>query len=433
MFKVVITGKVNVGKSTLFNRLIEEKKSIVSDEPGTTRDRIHGLCSWRGKSFELIDMAGLKKQKGEIDLLEKEIQKQIELAIEEADLILFLLDVKKVISADDREMAQRLRKLKKPLVFVLNKVDSPREREIIERENFLKLGLGKPLAVSAANGSGLGDLLDEIINHIKETSQPKEEAVKVAIIGKTNVGKSTLFNAILGEERVIVSPFPHTTREPVDTFLEYKGRPMILIDTVGLRKKTKIKKEIEKVGLEKSLKVIKKAEVILFVVDLTEKTTHLERSLTRMIKEEKRSIVLVVNKFDLARTKMEKYLDAYEKEFTSLWWVPIVFVSAKEKINLDKVLDLVFEIKEKAAKLFSQQEMDKLLENFVRENKFKQKFWLKAKLTQKKDKIPNFLLTIPKLSRKEIPPRPAQFNLLEKKIREKFSLWGVSVSINAKF
>jgi len=429
MYKIVIVGRQNVGKSTLFNRLIEEKKSIVSVEPGTTRDRIYGTCSWQGKSFILVDIGGIRKIiKGEI---EKEIQKQITIALEEANLILFLLDDKEGITKEDREIAKELKKLKKPILLVLNKIDSPKERKKINEKNFLKLGLGKPFLVSAANGSGTGDLLDEIVKYRDRDiwQSTKEKGIKVAIIGKTNVGKSTLVNSILGQERVIVTPLPQTTRQPIDTYLECKGKPMILIDTAGIRRRAKIKKEVERIGIEKSLKMIERADIVLLMLDILEKVSHLERTLAKIIKREKKSVILVVNKFDLAKVKMEKYLEYFQGEFSSLWWAPIIFISAKEKINLEKLLDLIFEIEEKKKEIFEPEKLNRILKNLIKEYNFSQRFWPKAKLEQKKNEIPIFILSLPKLTRKEIPPRQAQINLLEKNIREEFNLWGVPINL----
>jgi GTP-binding protein len=445
MFKVTIVGRPNVGKSTLFNRLIEEKKSIVSNLSGTTRDRIYGQCFWRGKCFELIDVGGLKIKKSD-EILEKEIQKQIESAIKEGNLILFLLDGKVGITAEDREIARKLKKIKKPVLLVVNKIDSPKERKIVEEENFLKLGLGQPILVSAANGSGLGDLLDEMVNQFigcigsQAIKNPKTQAskyqsnqiTKIAIVGRTNVGKSTLINSILGQERVVVTPLPHTTREPIDTFFEYKGKPLILIDTAGIRKKTKIKSQVERVGVEKSLKMIKRADIVFLLLDVLEMVSFLDKKLAGLIKEEKKAAILVINKLDLIKTDLEKYIQYYQQALPNLWWVPIIFISAKEKINLEKLLDLTLEIKEKMRKIFAKNELNKVFKETIFEYNFKESFWSEAKLKQQIKNIPSFLLVLPKLTRKEKPPVPAQLNLLEKNLRKKFNLWGVPIEIELK-
>ncbi|MCX7779259.1 MAG: ribosome biogenesis GTPase Der [Patescibacteria group bacterium] len=446
MIKVLLVGRINVGKSTLFNCLVEEKKSIVSPEPGTTRDRIYGRCFWRGESFQLIDLAGLKGTKVGQDFLTKEVQKQIAFALEEGDLILFLLDGKTGLTAEDRVIAKKLKKLKKPIILVVNKIDSPRQRAEVKEENFLKLGLGQPFFISALNGPGVGDLLDEILKKIKEMKAKKtstlvcerekekslKAAIKIAIIGRPNVGKSTLVNSILGEERVIVTPFPQTTREPVDTFFTYKDKLLIFIDTAGIRRRTKIKKEIERIGIERSLKTIQKADLVLLVFDLNERVSHLERTLARLIKEEKKSLILVVNKFDLAKLAMEKYLEYYQSELETLWWAPIIFVSAKEKINLTKLLDLILEIEKRKKKKFSPKILNQILKETIREYHFKEKYWLRTKIFQVKEKIPTIVIKVPRLTRKEKPPVQAQFNLLEKKIREKFNFWGVPLRLESR-
>jgi len=444
--KVAIVGRINVGKSTLFNRLIEEKKSLVSTLPSTTRDRIFGQCLWRGEKFELIDVGGINAKKQPPEILEKEIQKQIDIALKESDLILFLLDGKIGVTSDDREIAKKLKKLKKSTILVVNKIDSLRERQAVEKENFLKLGLGQPILISAVNGSGLGDLLDEIIKKLKKNKSQKKDtlfsndykwkraemATKIAIIGKTNVGKSTLINSLLGEERIIVSPLPHTTREPIDTYLNYKGSPLILIDTAGIRKRTKIKLEIEKIGLIKSLKMIERADIIWLILNPLEPVSHLERTLTGIIKKNAKGLVLVVNKLDLIKTKVKEYIDYYQKEFSNLWWAPIVFISAKEKINLEKLLDLTLEIKIKMQESLSSKRLNESLKRTIQEYKFKEKYWSKTKIFREEKTTPILIIKIPNLTRKEKPPVPAQINLLEKRIREEFELWGVPLIIKIK-
>ncbi len=456
MFKVAIVGRTNVGKSTLFNLLIGKKKSIISTEPGTTRDRIYGECFWRGETFELIDIGGLRKKEWADEEVEKEIQKQIEIALKEADLILFLLNIKEGIKKQDQQIAQKLKKLKKPIILALNKVDGPQLRESVEEQKFLKFGFGKPFLISALTGSGIGDLLDEIIKQLpecpanratesagnqairnkKENSQllkyPGSQLTKIAIIGKTNIGKSTLVNSLLGQERLIVTALPHTTREPIDTFLEYKGKPLILIDTAGIRKRTKIKSEIEKIGLEKSLKMIKRAEIVFLMLDLSEKVSFLDKKLAGLLEKEKRGVILVINKFDLARLRLEKYLDYYQNALPNLWWAPIIFISAKEKINLEKLLDLTLEIKAKMKRLFEPEKLNKVLKEIIRESGFKEKYWSKAEIKQITTKIPFFIINLPKLTRKDIPPLAAQINLLKKKIRREFDLWGVPIIIKIK-
>lgn len=328
MKKVVIIGRTNVGKSTLFNVLTEQNKALVSKVPGTTRDRSYGTCSWQGQEFILIDTGGISKTKKLKSYnpqaeLEKGIRGQVEIAFKEADLILFLADIRDGILPGDKEIASYLRKTlrqssgqaKKPIILTLNKADSSRLRE--RAGEFFKLGLGEPIIISALTGSGTGDLLDRIIdnkgsvthskakgdkaiaNHESLTSNLQPPTSNLSIVGKTNVGKSSLLNAILGEERVIVSEIPHTTREPQDTLINYKNQPILLIDTAGIRKKAKIKSFLEKEGVRKSLRVLKDSDVVLFVVEAHQPITHQDKALAKYIVESKKGIVIVANKCDL--------------------------------------------------------------------------------------------------------------------------------------
>jgi GTP-binding protein len=443
MYKVLIVGRVNVGKSTLFNLITEKKKAVVSKEPKTTRDRIYGECFWRKEKFILIDIAGFTKERLESkeEILEKEIKKQMEIALNEADLIIFLLDINDEITSEDREIAKEIKKLKKEVILAVNKVDNPKLREKAQEINFLSLGFGEPFLISAANGSGVGDLLDELVKRISKIKKEKvtrkekisrKKPFKIAIVGKTNVGKSTLVNSILGEERVIVTPLPHTTREPIDTYFSYQGENFILIDTAGIRKKTKIKSEVEKIGVMKSLKMIEKSDVVLLVVDLCERVSHLDRKLADLIKENKKSVILVINKFDLARRPFKEYLNYYQNQFPNLWWAPIVFISAKEKINLDKLFQQILLIKQRLKIKLKKRELNLLLKEVIKKYNFSQKYWREVEIYQEKNQIPTVVLKIPKLSAKEIPPNEAQLNILEKKIREKFELWGVPLEVKAR-
>ncbi len=239
-------------------------------------------------------------------------------------------------------------------------------------------------------------------------------------------------NSILGEERVIVAPQPHTTREPIDTFLIYKDRPIILVDTAGIRKKTKIKEEIEKIGVEKSLKIIKRADIVFLMLDLSEKVSYLDRKLAGLVKKEKRGLILVINKFDLAKFNIERYIQYYQQALPTIWWAPIIFISAKEKINLEKLLELALEIKMKMEEVFNQKDLAETLYQTIKKYGFKEKFWLKTKIEQKRGIRPIFKLKIPRITKKEKPPAMAQINILEKEIRKKFALFGVPLEIKLK-
>lgn len=458
--KIVLIGKTNVGKSTLFNRIIEEKRALVSREAHTTRDRIYGQYLWRGEKFTIVDVGGIsteKLERGKTDI-EEGIKNQIRIALEEADLIVFLLDIKAGINIEDRVIAQQLKKIsarggsppvggqaalggKKELILAVNKVDGQRDREKAVEENFLRLGFGKPILVSAVSGAGVGDLLDRIYNKIKEIkkkSVPEKELllgknlIRLAVFGRTNVGKSTLINSLLDEERLIVTPFPHTTREPIDSYFFYKDKEFVLIDTAGARRKTKVKSEIERLGIKKTFETIKKADIVLLIFDMMERVSHLDQRLAELIKKERKGLILVVNKIDLGKTRVKKYIEYYENQFIALWWAPVVFISAKEKINLDKLLDNVLMMKDQMETEFDKIKLDNILKRTIAKYKFSQKYWLKAKIHQIKDTVPNFMIIVPRITNKEIMPREAQIKLLEKKIREEFSLWGVPIQLKVQ-
>jgi len=436
--KIVLIGKTNVGKSTLFNRLVEEKKAIVSDESHTTRDRIYGQCHWRGQSFVLIDVGGIstEKLKEEHKILEEKIKNQIQFALTEADLIIFLVDAKNGLTFEDRLVADQLKKIKKTIIFVANKVDNLniREESTME-ENFLKLGLGEPLMISAASGIGVGDLLDHIyqLQGIKPTEEKLEieelKKINVAIIGRTNVGKSTLINSLLNQDRVIVSPLPHTTREPIDVDFFYNKKHFVLVDTAGIRKKTKIKSEIEIIGINRSLKTIQKAEIVVLVIDLTQKISQLEKELIKLVKNEKKGVVIAINKFDLAQVKLNEYLKYYEHHLDALWWAPIVFISAKEKENLNRLLAEIISIDKKMEKKYNEDDLQQILQETSKKYKFKQAYWPKVKIVQQESEIPTFIIKLPGITNKELMPRSAQFNLIEKELRNGLFLWGTPVDL----
>jgi len=440
--KVVLIGKTNVGKSTLFNRLIEERRAIVSDQPHTTRDRIYQECSWRNQKFTLVDVGGISLEKPKEKELEDEIKNQIEISLKEADLIIFLVEADG-LTHEDRLIAQKIKKIKKPIILAVNKVDGDKKQKFIN-ENFLKLGLGKPLIISAANGMGTGDLLDEICKKLstnnklissqntktkKIEEKSYENVIRVGFLGKTNVGKSTLLNALLNEQRVIVSSLRHTTREPIDANFYYQNQKIIFIDTAGIRKKNKIKSAIEKTGITRSLKVIENSDVILIILDITERTSGTEKELLTLIKNKKRGVLLIVNKSDLVEDAPKELRRRYQNKFQSLWEAPIIFISAKNKINLNKILNHIIQIVKRMKKKYNTERLQATINQAIEKYHFKQNYWSKAKINQVEAEIPTFEIKLPRISNKEIMPRPAQFNILEKEIRRAFDLWGVPINL----
>ncbi len=347
---VALVGRVNVGKSSLFNKLIEQNLAIVSPIPGTTRTRNIATASWRGKQFRLVDTGGLTFS--EDVPLEKDIIKQTELAIKEADLIVFVTDIQSGLLPQEVELAKRLRaKAKdKPTLLVANKADSVNLHSRVHEGEWRKLGLGVPLAISATSGANLGDLLDAIYKQLgKQKRRPKNyeeiKPLKVAIMGKPNVGKSSLFNKLIGEDRVIVNPLAHTTREPHDMLVEVEGDLIQFVDTAGIRRKAKVSGELEQIGIQKSIATINKCDIVLLVLDSTEPITDQDQQLAGLLREHTRSVIIVVNKWDRADDNSDEFRNEKKKDiyasFPHLDFAPIVFVSAKTGYRVHQIFPLL--------------------------------------------------------------------------------------------
>lgn len=349
---VAIVGRPNVGKSTLFNYLAQKRISIVDDTPGVTRDRIYAEAEWRGRSFILIDTGGIEPYAA--DEMLKQMRKQADIAIETANVILFMVDVKDGVTASDAEVANMLRKTNKPVILVVNKVDNLRNPpdDIYE---FYNLGLGEPVSISSFHGLGIGELLDEIYKYFppEETEDADSDRIKVAVIGKPNSGKSSLINRILGEERVIVSDIPGTTRDAIDTPFEHDGEKFTFIDTAGLRKKSRITEDIERYSAIRSLAAIERADVCLLVVDAVDGVTEQDTKICGYAHERGKASVILVNKWDLVEKEtgtLEKYRkDVYDK-LSFMLYAPVQFISAKTGQRVDRVLELVRKVYEQTSK-----------------------------------------------------------------------------------
>ena len=352
---IAIVGRVNVGKSTLFNRLTETTNALVSPIPGTTRDRNYGACFWRGLELTIIDTGGLTEETPK-QSLEAQVKKQVLIAVQEADLILFVVDGKEGIMKDDEMVSLLLKKTKinskKPVLLTVNKIDKP-ALATENTEQWRKLGFGAPFFISAATGSGTGDLLDEIVRSLslKEALiNPALTKVKpfarIAILGKPNVGKSSLLNAMLGEERMIVNEMPFTTRVPQDTLKNYQGAPLLLIDTAGIRKKAKVSFELEKIGVQKTLLTLQRTDCALLVLDaFQEGLGKQDMTLGRLVAENKKSAIIVVNKIDLKeKQEKEKWQKEISRAFPHLSFAPILFVSAKQKQHINQILEQIMAV-----------------------------------------------------------------------------------------
>lgn len=339
---VAIVGRPNVGKSTLFNRLVGVRKAIVEDTPGVTRDRLYDVSDWAGRDFIIIDTGGIRFDEG--DIFAREIKLQAEIAIEEADVILFVVDTHDGINTEDEQVANLLRKSKKPVVLAANKVENFDKQ--LEYYEFFNLGLGEPIPVSAMHGRNINELLDAVIDRFAPVSEYEEDtdAIKIAIVGRPNVGKSSLVNALLGEERVIVSDVPGTTRDAIDTPFEYEGNKYILIDTAGIRKKSRIKEATERYSVIRALKSVERADVVVTMLDASEGVIEQDQRIAGYVHEQGKANIIVVNKWDLIE-KDGHTMNSFDKEIREdlkfLAYCPILYISALTKKRIFKVLELV--------------------------------------------------------------------------------------------
>ena len=338
---IAIVGRPNVGKSMLFNKIIGRRLSIVEDTPGVTRDRIYGESDWRGRKFTLIDTGGIEPRTDNQILAFMRSQAQI--AIDNATVIVFLCDIKTGMTASDQEVASMLQRCGKPVVLAVNKVDQGQSPDIYE---FYNLGLGDPIAVSAVHGHGTGDLLDACVQYFPPEDEEEEEddAIKVAVIGKPNAGKSSLVNKILGEERVIVSDVAGTTRDAIDSrFTNSKGS-FVFIDTAGMRKKSKVEEDIEKYSVLRATMAIDRADVCLVMIDATEGVTEQDTKVAGMAHEAGKASIIVVNKWDLVDKDdktMARMTEDIRRDLAYMTYAPILFISAKTGQRVDKLFDMI--------------------------------------------------------------------------------------------
>ena len=343
---VAIVGRPNVGKSTLFNVLAGEKIAIIKDVPGVTRDRIYADCQWRGSTFQVIDTGGIEPESDDIIL--KQMRRQAELAMDIADVIVFITDVKAGVTVSDEEVAQMLRKTKKPVILVCNKCDrvgNPPD----ELYEFYNLGLGDPLPISAGKKLGIGELLDEIYDNFGEvtTEIEDDETIRVAVIGKPNAGKSSLINRILGEERVIVSDIAGTTRDAIDSYFENSHGKYIFVDTAGIRRKNKVYDQLEKYSVLKAKSAIEKSNVCLIMIDATEGVTEQDEKIAGLAHEAGKGVIIVINKWDLVEKEthtLENYKKQVYDRLSYLTYAPIIFVSTVTGQRVDKLFEMINEV-----------------------------------------------------------------------------------------
>jgi len=428
---VAIIGRINVGKSTLFNRITKKRTAIVENEPGITRDRIYAECEWKGQQFILVDTGGVDFIKREE--MQKKIAVQTELAIEEADLIILLVDIKEGINPDDFKVAKVIREKNKPNILVANKGDV-KEGELKLYE-FYELGFGEPYIVSAEHGLNVDDLLDRIASSISEVKvEPEEEenTIKVSIIGKPNVGKSSLLNCILGEDRIIVSEIPGTTRDAIEIIFKHDQLKLIFIDTAGLRDKAKPKEDVEYYSTLRTFEAVHNSDIVLLILDSsTQGVSMQDKKIANYIQKERKAWIVILNKFDLIKDNIDKklFIDEIRYELSFLKKSPIIMTSAITGYNINKIISKIKEVALQYSKniptsvfnTFIREVISKNPPKYVRGNTLKIRY-----ATQTGIKPPKFLLFVnnPKLM------YTSYHRYLENKIYEAFGFEGSPVVIN---
>ena len=428
---VALVGRPSVGKSTLFNRIVGQRRAIVDDAPGVTRDRHYAETEWAGKLFTLVDTGGFVPASD--DVFEQAIREQAQIAIEEADIVLFVVDAQAGVVASDMEIAQVLRKSEKKVVLIVNKVDSEkREPSLAE---FYSLGLGEPVSTSALVGRKVGDLLDVVTRDFSSVQvEDKDPRLKIAVIGKPNVGKSSFVNALLQENRNIVTDIPGTTRDPIDSIVKYHGEEILLVDTAGLRRKSKIKESVEFYSTIRTLKSIERCDVVVVLIDAQDGLEHQDLHIIETAMQRNRPVVLAVNKWDLVE-KDENTARYYEKALREKLriydFTPIIFISALTKQRVYKVLELVKTVDAEQNKRISTNELNDVLGQDIKTYPPRSRSGKEIKIkyiTQVKAKPPvfAFFCNEPKL----IDDNYRRY--LENRIREHFVFTGVPLVLSFK-
>ncbi len=362
---VAVVGRPNVGKSTFFNRVVGKRIAIVEDTPGVTRDRIYAEAEWRNINFGLIDTGGIEPASEEI--IPAQMREQAEIAMDTSDVILFMVDGKAGLTSDDIEVANMLRRTRKPIILVVNKVDNPTVTD--DFYDFYELGIGEPLAISSANMLGFGEVLDEIVESFPAGSDTEEDdSIKIAIMGKPNVGKSSIVNELTGQNRVIVSPIAGTTRDSIDTPLEIDGEKYTLIDTAGIRRKSKVDEDIEKYSVIRAVAAIERSDVCLLMIDAAEGITEQDKKIAGVAHEAGKGIVVVINKWDLLEKDnhtMKNFQKEIDKEMTFMSYAPSVFISVKDKLRVKNVIGMAKAVAETRAMRVATGQLNALIADAV--------------------------------------------------------------------
>ncbi len=428
---VAIVGRPNVGKSTLFNIFANSRISIVEDTPGVTRDRLYATTEWLDHEFMMVDTGGIEIMNA--DAIAVSIRQQAQIAIQEADVILFVCDARAGITTEDADVARLLRQSKKPIVLAVNKADSPKQEMNIYE--FYNLGIGDPIPVSASNHLGLGDLLDEVVAKFPDASTlgdiDDEDEIKVALIGRPNVGKSSIFNALVGMERSIVSDVAGTTRDAIDTTVVKNDQKYVFIDTAGMRRKAKVDEPIEKYSVMRSLRAVDRSDVVLMVFDAVEGVTEQDKRIVGYAHEAGKAIILVVNKWDLYEkdnTSTLRYTETLRNELVFLQYAPVVFVSAVTKQRIHRLPEVISYVAEQNAMRISTSILNQVIEDAVAINPPPTEKGKRLKIlyvTQVKIKPPTFVIFVNE-------PEIMHFSYeryLENKLREAFGFEGTPIQM----
>lgn len=426
---VAVVGRPNVGKSTIFNKLTGTKISIVEDTPGVTRDRIFGEVEWLNKYFTIIDTGGIEPESDDVIL--SQMRNQAMLAVDMAHVILFVVDGKNGLTAADKEVADILRRTKKPVLLVVNKIDAKSQFDNIY--DFYELGLGNPIAISGANSMGLGDLLDEVVENFPEgmNTEYDEDVIRVAITGKPNAGKSSILNNILGEERVIVSPIAGTTRDAIDTYFEKDDNKFLLIDTAGIRRRSKVYENVERFSVIRSMSAVDRADVVLIVIDATQGVTEQDTKIAGIAHDEGKACIFVVNKWDLIEKDnktMGNFRMSVREKFPFMTYAPILFVSAVSNQRIGKILETVVQVSAEQNKRVTTSVLNQVIGEAVMLNQPPSDKGRRLKIyygTQTGVKPPTFNLFI---NDKELT-HFSYTRYLENRLRENFGFEGTSIKI----
>jgi len=428
---VAIIGRPNVGKSTLFNRIIKRKKAVVAEEPGITRDRNYFLTSWNRRNFYIVDTGGLDPTSKE--QIPRLVKAQTEIAILESDLILFLVDYKVGLQSLELEIAKLLHKTQKRVILVANKVDKPEQADQVHEAK--KLGLGDPFAVSALNGLGVAELLDYIAQELpEEIALPATEGIRVAVIGRPNVGKSSFVNAILGQEKLIVSEIPGTTRDSIDTQIDLKGEKFVLVDTAGLRHKSKVSLDLEYYISLRTQRAVKECDVAILVVEGPQGLVKQDLKIGEQVKEAGKGLIILVNKWDLvdhSSITTEQYVDFIDQKASFLQFAPLLFVSAKTGQRISRALPLVSKVHQERQKRIDTSKLNEKLRAEIERNPpaaVKGKYIKIFYVTQVDTQPPEFLF----FSNHPELITESYLRFLEQKIRNHFGFEGVSLRLKLR-